>query len=251
MNYGPASKYYDLFASKDDIDFYKELAVKHGRKALELGVGTGRVAIELAKAGVTVWGIDNSEYMFNVARQKLKKKSVFVRKRVKLKLEDMRNFKLKEKFPFIYIPSSTFEHCITQEDQRKCLTSVYNALEREGILAFDISQPTREKPETSWWIDQRELGTEKEVVRTIFSRRNPQTNVVSVNLFFEVYQNGKLKERYYEYGEARISSKEDIEKTLKDVGFRVDKVYGNFDKSVYSSKSQRIIFITSKHAHLS
>jgi hypothetical protein len=67
-----------------------------------------------------------------------------------------------------------------------------------------------------------------------------------VNLFFEVYQNGKLKERYYEYGEALISSKEDIEKTLKDVGFRVDKVYGNFDKSPYSSKSQRVIFISSK-----
>lgn len=248
MNYGPASKYYDLFASKDDIDFYKELAVKYGRKALELGVGTGRVAIELAKAGVTVWGIDNSEDMLNVARQKLKKKSFFVRKRVKLKLEDMRNFKLKEKFPFIYIPSSTFEHYITQEDQRKCLTSVYNALEREGILAFDISQPTREKPETSWWIDRRELGTEKEVVRAIFSRRNPQTNVVSMNLFFEVYQNGKMKERYCEYGEARISSKKDIEKTLKDVGFRVDKVYGNFDKSTYSSKSQRVIFISSKRA---
>jgi ubiquinone/menaquinone biosynthesis C-methylase UbiE len=247
MNYGPASKYYDLFASKDDINFYKELAIKHGRKALELGVGTGRVAIELAKAGVTVWGIDNSRYMLNVARQKLKKES-FVRKRVKLKLEDMQNFKLNEKFPFIYAPSSTFEHCITQEDQMKCLTSVYNALERKGMLAFDISQPTRKRPETSWWIDRRELDAEKEVVRTIFSMRNPQTNVVSVNLFFEVYQNGKLNERYYEYGEARISSKEDIEKTLKDVGFKVDKVYGNFDKSAYSSKSQKIIFITSKHA---
>lgn len=251
MNYGPASKYYDLFASKDDVNFYKELAVKHGRKALELGVGTGRVAIELAKAGVTVWGIDNSRYMLNVARQKLKKESVSIRKRVKLKLEDMRNFKLKEKFPFIYIPSSTFEHCISQEDQRKCLTSVYNALKRKGILAFDISQPTRKKTETSWWIDRRELSAEREVVRAIFSERNPQTNVVSVNLFFEVYQNGKLKERYYEYGEARISSKEEIEKTLEDAGFRVDKVYGNFDKSTYSSKSQRIIFITSRHTHLS
>ena len=248
MNYGPASKYYDLFASKDDINFYKELAVKHGRKALELGVGTGRVAIELAKANVTVWGIDNSECILNVARQKLKKESDSVRKRVKLKLGDMRNFKLKEKFSFIYIPSATFEHCITQEDQKKCLTSVYNALEKKGILAFDISQPIRKKPESSWWIDRRELSAEEEVVRTIFSRRNPKTNIVSVNLFFEVYQNGKLKERYYEYGEARISSRKDTEKTLKDVGFKVDKVYGNFDKSTYSPKSQRVIFISSKRA---
>ena len=79
MNYGPASRYYDLFESKDDIEFYRELAVKHGRRALELGAGTGRVAIELAKAGVTVWGIDNSKYMLKVARQKLKKEKATVR----------------------------------------------------------------------------------------------------------------------------------------------------------------------------
>ncbi|MDH5267461.1 MAG: class I SAM-dependent methyltransferase, partial [Candidatus Bathyarchaeota archaeon] len=114
MNYGPASKYYDLFASGDDVDFYRELGVKHGRKALELGVGTGRVAIELAKADVTVWGIDNSSYMLNVARQKLKMSSASIRQRVRLKLGDIRNFKLKEKFPIVYIPSATFEHCITQ-----------------------------------------------------------------------------------------------------------------------------------------
>ncbi len=41
LNYGPASKYYDLFASKDDIAFYRELALQHGEKVLELGVGTG------------------------------------------------------------------------------------------------------------------------------------------------------------------------------------------------------------------
>jgi ubiquinone/menaquinone biosynthesis C-methylase UbiE len=246
MNYGPASKYYDLFTSKDDVSFYKELSLKLGKKALELGVGTGRVAIELAKANVSIWGIDNSKYMLNVARQKLRKEKVSIRKRVTLKLDDMRNFRLKETFPFIYIASSTFEHCITEEDQRRCLTSVYNALEGRGLLALDISQLPLGKPESSWWIDRSELDAEEEVIRTIFSRRNPQTNVVSLNLFFDVYKNGKLKQRYYEYGEARISSKNDVEKLLKSIGFRIGGVYGNFDKSVYDEKSQRVIFVASK-----
>lgn len=246
MNYGLASKYYDLFGAKDDINFYRELALKHGRKALELGVGTGRVAIELAKAGITVWGIDNSKYMLNVAKQKLKKEKASVRKRVILKLGDMRNFKLKESFPFIYFASATFEHCVTGEDQKKCLTSVYNALERKGVLAFDISQPSSEKPESSWWIDKGELTANEEVVRTIFSRRNPITNVVSLNLFFDVYENGRLKERYYEYGEARISSRKDVEKILENIGFKMDKIYGDFNKSAYNEKSQRIIFVVRK-----
>ncbi|MFB0502959.1 MAG: class I SAM-dependent methyltransferase [Candidatus Bathyarchaeia archaeon] len=246
MNYGPASKYYDLFAQSDDIDFYKELAAKRGRRALELGVGTGRVAIELAKAGVTVWGIDNSKYMLSVARQKLRKECSAVRRRVKLMPGDMRNFRLKETFPLVYIPSSTFEHCITQEDQRNCLTCVFNAMETKGILAFDISQPTDEKPEGSWWVDRKEVGVEEEVVRTIFSRRKPETNIVSVNLFFESYRKGKLKEKYCEYGEARISAKKDIQDLLEDLGFRVDNVYGSFDRAPYSPKSPKVIFISSK-----
>lgn len=245
VNYGPASKYYDLFCTKEDIAFYRELALQHGRKALELGVGTGRVAIELAKVGVIVWGIDNSKHMFNVVKKKLRAENLNVRKRVKLIRSDMRGFKLKETFPFVYIASSTFEHCVTKEDQIKCLTSVYKTLEKGGIIAFDISQ--REKRATSsWWIDRKDLNAREDVVRTIFSRVNPQTGVFSVDLFFDIYRKGLLKERFHEYGKAKISSREDVERLLKSVGFTVQKIYGNFNKTPYSKQSRQIIFVCSK-----
>ena len=73
MTYRRAAKFYDLFGSKNDLEFYLELALQSGEKALELGVGTGRVAIPLAKAGITVVGIDNSVHMLRVAREKLAK----------------------------------------------------------------------------------------------------------------------------------------------------------------------------------
>jgi len=246
MNYGPASRYYDLFASRDDIEFYKELACEHRRKALDVGVGTGRVALELARAGVTVWEIDNSRYMLNVARRKMRRESAFVRGRVVLRYGDMRDFRLHEKFPFGYIASSTFEHCITDGDQKKCLTSIFNALERKGTLAFDISQPAKGKPDASWWVDRSEPRKGEEVVRTIFSRRNPLTNLVCLNLFFDVYRKGALENRYYECGEARISSKQEIESLLKDVGFEICDVYGDFDKSSHGDGSRRAIFIACK-----
>ncbi len=245
VNYGPASKYYDLFSSKNDIAFYRELAIQHGRKALELGVGTGRVAIELAKADVAVWGIDNSSYMLAVARQKLRKEGLTVRKLVKLKLGDMRSFEVKERFPFVYIASSTFEHCVTEEDQRRCLASIYEALEDGGALAFDVSQPSK-SVQSSWWIDRREFGKGEEVVRTIFSKPDPQTNVVSVNLFFDVYRKGILKERLYECGEARLSSREDIERLLGNAGFMTKEVYGDFDRSRHTEQSKRTILVCSK-----
>ncbi len=201
-------------------------------------------ALELAKANVVIWGIDNSKYMLAVAKQKLRKEDTAVRGRVTLRLGDMRDFRLRETFPLVYIASSTFEHCVTEEDQWKCLKSVHGALKDGGVLAFDISQSDHDE-ESSWWIDRRELG-EKEVVRTIFSKRNPATGVVSVNLFFDVYRRGVLKERYHEFGEAKLSTKESIERILRSVGFTVQKVYGDFDKSAYSGQSKRVIFICNK-----
>ena len=110
MTYRLAAKFYDLFGSKNDLDFYKELALRSRGEALELGVGTARVAIPLARAGITVVGIDSSFHMLRVAREKLAKESAAVRRRVILKRGDMRDFELKQAFSFIYIPASTFDH---------------------------------------------------------------------------------------------------------------------------------------------
>lgn len=246
MNYGPASRFYDLFSVKDDIPFYKELAWKHGRKALELGVGTGRVALELARAGIFVWGIDNSRHMLAVAREKMRKEADSVKECVTLKFGDMRNFRLDEHFPFIYIASSTLEHCITEEDQRRCLSSAFTALVTGGILAFDISQAGKEKTNSSWWIEKAVIGADREVVRTIFSRQNALSGVVSVNLFFDVYHKGKMVQRYFESGEAKILERREVEKVLRDVGFRVDQLYGGFDMSQYNQKSRKMVFVTTK-----
>jgi len=239
-------KYYDLFASRDDIAFYRDLALKHGRKALEIGVGTGRVAIELAKAGVTVWGIDSSKYMLNVAKSKLRKEAARVRERIALKLGDMRNLRIAEEFPFCYLASATFEHCITDEDQRQCLTSIFSRLEDGGMLAFDMSQLTPGNPGASWWVQRGETSSGQEVVRTIFSKRNHETNLVSVDLFFDVYGKGRLRERYYEHAEARISSKEEMERLLRNVGFKICGIYGDFNRSRYSHTARKMIFVVAR-----
>ena len=176
MTYRLTAKFYDLFGSKNDLAralFYKELALQSGGKALELGVGTARVAIPLARAGVTVVGIDNSVQMLRVARGKLPKESAAVRKRVILKRGDMRNFELKQPFSLIYIPAST----------------------------VDLEQVPPGKPEASWWIDRKEIEGGKMVVQSVFTRRGMTKNRCSLDLFFDVYKNGKLLERYHEYGE--------------------------------------------------
>jgi len=246
MTYMWAAKFYDLFGSKNDFGFYRELALQSGNKALELGVGTGRVAIPLAKAAVTVVGIDNSIHMLRVARKKLAKETEAVRRRAILKRGDMRNFELKQSFPFIYIPASTFDHNITVEEQKRTLSCIYKHLEKNGTFAFDLEQAMPDKPEASWWIDRKRIESGKMVVRSIFTRRNMTSRTCSLDLFFDVYKNGKLLERYHEYGEVAIISRDEVTKLLEQNGFTVESIYGDFNNSKYRNDSAKVVLVTRK-----
>ena len=246
MTYRRAAKFYDLFGSKDDLEFYRELTLQSGKKALELGVGTGRVAIPLAKAGITVVGIDNSVHMLRVAREKLAKETEAVKRCVILKRGDMRNFELKQSFQFIYIPASTFDHNITVAEQKRTLNCVYKHLEKNGTFAFDLEQATPDKPEISWWIDRKEIDGGRMVVRSVFTRRDMTKRTCSLDLFFDVYKNSKLLERYHEYGEVAIISKDEVTKLLEENGFRVESIYGDFNKSKYRNDSLRVVLVTRK-----
>jgi ubiquinone/menaquinone biosynthesis C-methylase UbiE len=246
MTYRLAAKFYDLFGAKNDVEFYKDLALKSGNKALELGVGTGRVAIPLARAKITVVGIDNSIHMLRIARKKLTRETDAVRRRISLKTGDMRDFDLNKSFPFIYIPASTFDHNITVAERKQTLDCIYNHLEKNGTFAFDLEQATSNKAEHSWWIDRKEIEAGTTVVRSIFTRRNSTKRIHSLNLFFDVYNHGKLSERYHEYGEVAVISKSEITELLMATGFKVENIYGNFDRTEYHTDSPRIVIVAGK-----
>jgi len=246
MTYRQAAKFYDLFGSKNDQEFYKGLALQSGKKALELGVGTARVALSLARAGVTVVGIDNSVHMLRVAKEKLTKESESVRRRLILKKGDMRNFELSRSFPFIYIPASTFDHNLTVEDRKKTLNCICKHLKKNGTFAFDLEQAVPDKPEKSWWIDRKETEDGKMVVRSIFTRKNTLRRTLSLDLFYDVYKNGKLLERYHEYGEVATISNDEIVGLLEETGFKVVSIYGDFDKSEYQKGSPKIVLVTKR-----
>jgi hypothetical protein len=185
-----------------------------------------------------------SVHMLRVAREKLANETEAVRRRVILERGDMRNFELNQSFSFIYIPASTFDHNITVEEQKRTLNCVYKHLEKNATFAFDLEQATSNKPETSWWIDRREIDGERMVVRSIFRRRNMAKRTYSLDLFFDVYKSGKLLERYHEYGEVATILEDEVTKLLEENGFGVESIYGDFNKSKYRNDSPRIVLVS-------
>ena len=241
-----AEKFYDLFGAKDDVDFYRELAHEHGNRALELGVGTARLAIELAREGIEVWGIDNSEHMLRVAKRKIEEEPPEARCLITLRRADVRSFDLQETFPYIYFPSYTFDHLLTREDQLSALSCIYRHLRSGGIYAFDLAHVKEDAPSSGWFIQHRDLGEGHMVVRSGFHRMNPAARTSSMDLFYEVYVDGKMTERYHEYGDLYIHTPEGIRDLLEETGFRIIGFYGDHRKAPFTEKSEKMVIIAEK-----
>lgn len=119
-----------------DIAFYVALARGAEPPVLELGCGTGRVLVALARAGVAAVGLDLSEPMLRRARRR----GAGLR-HVRWVRADMRDFRLPERFGLAVAPHRSFQHLLTDGDLRAALARVREHLRPGGRLAFNLFNP--------------------------------------------------------------------------------------------------------------
>lgn len=147
-SYQVSAKYYDgaYTAMRDLVDapFYLELAKEYGGPVLEIGCGTGRVLLPIAREGIEIHGVDNSGPMLGILRETLAQEAPAVRAKVMLHAGDMRDFRLDRRFPLVTIPFRPLQHMHTVNDQVRALTSAAAHLVEGGTLAFDVFYPKYE-----------------------------------------------------------------------------------------------------------
>jgi len=127
---------YDERSTRDapDVDFYVGLAREADGPIIELAVGTGRVAIPVAKAtGTRVIGIDSSAGMLAQARARAVEEGV----ELDLREGDMRELELEEPAALIYCPARSLLHLPTWADRRRCFERVAASLLPDGRFAWN------------------------------------------------------------------------------------------------------------------
>ena len=137
------ARYYDhAYARyKQDVDHYVRLAVEAGGPVLELGGGTGRIAIASARAGCEVVLVDKMPTMIERAKERLAKTPKRVRARVELITADLRELRLERAFPLVTAPFNVLQHVYTREDVEAALATVRHHLAPGGRFAFDVLKP--------------------------------------------------------------------------------------------------------------
>ncbi|MFN2388449.1 MAG: class I SAM-dependent methyltransferase [Actinomycetota bacterium] len=125
--------YQGLFDVEATVDALAELAA--GRPALELAIGTGRIALPLAARGVPVHGIDISEPM--VARMRAKPGG----SDIAVTMGDLAEVPVSGSFALIYLVFNTIFALVEQEDQLRCFRNVAAHLDPDGVFVTETFVP--------------------------------------------------------------------------------------------------------------
>ena len=120
-----------------DVPFWRRLAIETGGSLLELGCGTGRIAIPLAKAGARVVGIDRSEAMLLRAQRRITRGKL--RRRVNLVRGDIRHLPFpKASFDSVVAPYGILQSLLKERDLAATLSAVFHVLRRGGTFGLEL-----------------------------------------------------------------------------------------------------------------
>ena len=215
--YDAIAELYDPWSRSvtEDIGFYVGEARKTGGPAVELGVGTGRIAIPIAQEGIRVIGVDSSREMLAACGRRAENEGVA--ELLDLRVGDLRNPPLSEQVPLVLCPFRSYLHLNDDGERVEALTAARNALLPDGQLVFDVFAP---KPDDIAETHGRWLEREPGIYEHADWDAGARTLTLSVR--------GPS-------GEATMAlswtSRDEWQQLLEETGFTVEACYGWFDRS--------------------
>jgi SAM-dependent methyltransferase len=224
--YDDIARLYDPWSAsvQEDVPFYVEEARRCGGPIVELGVGTGRIAIPVAAAGIRVIGVDSSRGMLAVCAERAELAGV----ELDLRFGDLRDPPVDECVPLVTIPFRSLLHMRTDDDRRRALRAVRRLLAPGGRFVFDVFAPAADDIEETHgrWIE-REPGI-WERADWDAAARTLTLSVRDVNSFSTM--------------ELAWLDAEEWDRLLREEGFDVLAQYGWFDRRPYAG-GEDVIFV--------
>jgi len=221
--YDKCAHLYDLFDTKENIEFFLHYASEAG-EVLDIGAGTGRIAIPLAERGVKVFCIEPSPAMRSQFQKKLSQQPDLA-KSIQLVQGDAKSFNFHRTFPAAFL-SGSFDHFLDDGERLSSLRNIAKHLKPGGKLVFDVGlgymkdSPMSQAGKVS--------QGEREYRRFVGSKLLPDKKM-EVTLVFETYQSGKLIEKIEERSLCGTINRSRLHHLLKETGFEVKREFGDYD----------------------
>ena len=224
--YDAIAELYDPWSRSvtEDVPFYVAEARKAGGPVVELGVGTGRIAVPTAAAGIRVIGVDSSSGMLEVCRRHAQKAGVA--ELLDLRLGDLSAPPVPEQVRLVTCPFRAYLHLADEAARVDALRAARQLLVPGGRLIFDVFAPHRDDIEETHgrWIER-----EPQIFERADWDEDAQTLTLSVR---GAEGETTMRLAWIPAGQWR--------ETLERAGFEVERVYGWFDYRPYRDQEDMV-----------
>ena len=214
--YDAIAEIYDPWSASvvEDIAFYVDEAKRHGGPVVELAVGSGRIAVPIARAGIKVIGVDLSPGMLSVARAFGEEHGVS--DLLDLRVGDLREPPVDEKVPLVICPFRSLLHMPDEDEKLRALRAARDLLQPGGHLIFDVFAPSSEDiAETNGlWLEREQ---------DIFERADWDESSRTLRLSVRSGDSAASMDLHW------LSAIE-WRRLLDEAGFDVAGLYGRFDR---------------------
>lgn len=233
-----------------DVRFYVEQAKTYGgpnKPILELGVGSGRVALAIVGERIPVVGVDLVPQMLERAAMQLQTLPATKQKLLTLKPGDMRTIRLRQRFDLIIAPFHVFMHLYSRADIEAALSTCHLHLRPRGKLIFDVRMPQLGElvrdPHRVYRGGIVHLAPTKCPHRyTEQFAYDPLSQVQIVNMDWTPLDDSLAVARTITLTHRQFFPAE-LEALLHYNGFVIEKIFGNFDGSPLTADSEEQIVI--------
>jgi SAM-dependent methyltransferase len=247
-----------LYAARNDVAYYTALARESSGAVLEVGCGTGRVLLPMARATTQqVTGIDGSPAMLKRCADKLTRETSSVRDRVALQIADITQLSTAGEYGLIVAPFRVMQHLTTVDAQLDFLRSVARLLAPAGQFVFDVFNPKfslllmdrsseSEDVAPTTLADGRVLSRSARIVRVRWLEQLSETELI----YYVSERAGDVPRRLVQAFDMRWYLRWELEHLLARAGLEVVTIHGDFDEAPLTDDAPEMV-VECRHARTS
>jgi len=248
--YSLVAEYWDLLRGDtsqwSSRPYFLKLIQIYGEPALDVACGTGRLLLDYKQEGVNIDGVDISDEMIALARQKGQEAGLTVN----LYVQPMQELDLPRKYRTIMVPSSSFLHLVQLEDARKALRRFYDHLQRGGLLAMSMRIMEASEIEIDWELEaEATRPSDGALVRRWFRcRYEPEKRLQHTEDRYEVLKDGQVieSESYLASPFLTWYSLDEALALMEEAGFVDARAHSDFKFEEATEKDSSFIVLGNK-----
>jgi SAM-dependent methyltransferase len=212
--------FYDYEMECDNLErLFSKFLKEHPKSILDIGCGTGSHAMELARRGYHVTGIDISSVMIKEAKRKAKEASLDC----EFFIMDMRELDFDFHFDCAICMFGSFDYLTTKRDLHKFLRKLGKVLLEDSIFVFEFWNFNAAQPEFRTWLKVKDENVN--LIRLAESKLNKNTRINTLSMEFFIFGEDEKVESFSEDHRLRCYTASEIKSLLSDYGFKIIATY--------------------------